>query len=101
MIELEDAKQLMIEAKEKAGIPNLIITDGLAAYIKAIKKVFGWKRKVHHRKVAAAFGPNSIIERLNREVKRRIKWFSTFQSLECAEIFIQQWINNYNTEKLT
>tara|TARA_Y100000310_G_scaffold340344_1_gene435777 strand:+ start:849 stop:1622 length:774 start_codon:yes stop_codon:yes gene_type:complete len=98
---LEDAKQLMLEAKEKAGIPNLIITDGLAAYIKAIKKVFGWRNKVHHRAKSAAFGPNSIIERLNREVKRRVKWFSTFQSFDCAENFIQQWINNYNTEKVT
>ena len=69
--------------------------------IKAIRKTFGWRKKVHTRKINAAFGINSVIERLNREIKRRIKWFGTFQSLEGATKFIEHWINNYNTEKLT
>lgn len=98
---LEDAKAVMLEAREKYGNPEKITTDGLLEYIKAIKKVFGWRDKIHHRKIAAAFGPNSVIERLNREIKRRVKWFGTFQSFEDAEIFLEQWINNYNTEKFT
>jgi len=97
----ETAKAVMLKAKEKAGIPGLIITDGLWEYIRAIKKVFGWRQKVQFRKVRAAFGPNSVIERLNREIKRRTKWFGTFQSLESANTFLREWIINYNTEKLT
>jgi len=98
---IEDAKKLMLEAKKKAGTPKKIITDGLFEYIKAIRKTFGWRAKVHSRHVRGAFGPNSLIERLNREIKRRYKWFGTFQSEEGAKNFIKQWINNYNTEKVT
>ena len=97
----ETAKKVMIKAKEKAGKPDKIITDGLWEYIKAIKKVFGWRQKIHDRTIRAAFGSNSVIERLNREIKRRTKWFGSFQSLESANDFMREWIINYNTEKLT
>tara|TARA_Y100000310_G_scaffold167875_1_gene167855 strand:+ start:207 stop:980 length:774 start_codon:yes stop_codon:yes gene_type:complete len=97
----EDALAVMKEAKEGYGKPDMIITDGLLEYIRAIRKVFGWRQKVHYRKIKAAFGPNSILERLNREIKRRIRWFGTFQSFECAEEFINKWISDYNTGKVT
>ena len=98
-----DAIKVLSKAKKIAGIPELIITDGLYDYIEGIRKVFGGRlrRKIHIRKVGAAFGLNSIIERLNREIKRRIKWFGSFQSLERARIFIEKWIEAYNTQKFT
>ena len=96
----EDARIIMLKAKEKAGIPAIITTDGLWEYIRIIRKIF-WKDTIHYRVVRAAFGPNSVIERLNREIKRRTKWFSTFQSFESAKYFIENWVNNYNTEKVT
>ena len=94
---------MLDKAKKIAGIPELIITDGLYDYIEGIRKVFGGRlrRKIHIRKVGAAFGLNSIIERLNREIKRRIKWFGSFQSLERARIFIERWVEAYNTQKFT
>lgn len=98
---LEDAKAVMLETKEKYGSPDKITTDGLLEYIKAIRKTFGWRKKVHDRHIAAAFGPNSVIERLNKEIKRRVKWFGTFQSEKSAKIFLKQWISNYNTDKVT
>ena len=97
----EDARAVMYKTKEKAGRPLTIVTDGLWEYIRAIRKTWGWRNNPHYRVVGAAFGPNSVIERLNREIKRRMKWFSTFQSKEGAINFIEQWINYYNMEKLT
>lgn len=96
----ECARIVLLKAKKKAGIPTVITTDGLWDYIRAIRKLF-WKDTIHYRVIGAAFGPNSVLERLNREVKRRIKWFSTFQSFECANHFLENWVNNYNTEKVT
>ena len=98
---LKNAKIVMRKAKQKAGTPEKIITDGLLEYIRAIRKVFGWRAKTHSRNVKGAYGPNCLIERTNKEVKRRIKWFGTFQSIGCAKIFFEQWVNNYNTEKVT
>jgi|SRR3989344_2235949 len=97
----KDALAVMKEARNKFGKPNQIVTDGLLEYIRAIRKTFGWRKKIHFRMIGAAFGPNSVIERLNREIKRRTKWFGTFQSLESAEEFLKHWISNYNTEKFT
>ena len=37
-----------------------------------------------------------MIERVNEEVKRRIKWFRTFRAVECAEIFIALWVYHWN-----
>jgi transposase-like protein len=98
---ITDARTVIQKAKQKMNKPSVIYTDGLWSYQKAIKKEYGWRQNPHKRTMNAAFGPNSRIERLNREVKRRVKWFSTFQSLDGAKTFIEQWINQYNTEKLT
>ena len=77
--------------------------DCLLQYVTAIKKVIGWNYRVQKENhiIDTGFGLNAILERVNREVKRRVKWFSTFQSFEDAEIFLEQWINNYNTEKVS
>jgi len=96
-----DALVVMKEAKKKAGKPRVIITDGLWEYRRAIRKTWGWRENPHRYKAGAAFGPNAVIERLNRELKRRLKWFGGFQSRKGAESFIRQWVRNYNTEKVT
>ncbi len=100
----EDAKLVLQKAKQIAGgRPEKIITDGLYRYAAAIKKVMGWHWRVYRRKhiVDSGIGKNSFIERVNREVKRRIKWFSTFQTLEGAQTFFTLWFYHYNTHALT
>lgn len=95
----KDAKKLMQDALNVAGIrPESITTDGLYQYAAAIKKVMGWKWNVYKEKhiVDSGIGKNWFIERLNREIKRRIKWFSTFQSLEGANSFFSVWFYHFN-----
>jgi putative transposase len=83
--------------------PEKIITDGLWQYPAAVKKVMGWHWRVFRRKhiVDSGIGENAIIERLNREIKRRVKWFSTFQSIEGARTFFGLWFYHYNQRKST
>lgn len=99
----KDAKEVLIKALQKNGglRPERIITDGLYQYDAAIKKVIGWNwrvQKENHIK-DSGIGKNAILERVNREVKRRIKWFSTFQSLEGAKAFFNLFFYHFN--KLT
>ena len=96
------AKKLFQEARKNAGKrPEKIITDGLYQYAAAIKKVMGWHWKVYRKKhiIDSGIGKNAIIERLNREIKRRIKWFSTFQSMKGAKTFFGLWFYHYNLVK--
>ncbi len=99
----EDAKLVLQKAKQTAGIPAKIITDGLYQYGAAIKKVFHWRHHERKRRhiVDSGIGKNALIERLNREVKRRIKYFSTFQSFEGAIAFFGLWFYHHNTRFLT
>ena len=98
------ARKLFQQALETAGIrPEKVITDGLYQYDAAIKKVMGWHWKVYRKRrmKASGIGKNALIERLNREIKRRIKWFSTFQSLKGAEAFFGLWLYHYNLAHTT
>ncbi|MFH1275810.1 MAG: DDE-type integrase/transposase/recombinase [Candidatus Woesearchaeota archaeon] len=95
----KDAKNLMQDALNVAGTrPESITTDGLYQYAAAIKKVMGWKWNIYREKhiIDSGIGKNWFIERLNREIKRRIKWFSTFQSIEGAKTFFSVWFHHLN-----
>lgn len=95
---LKDALAVLRKAKEAAGMrPQEIITDGLWQYVPAIKKVFGSKYVKHT--VDSGIGKNAVIERVNEEVKRRVKWFRTFQSIKCCEIFVGLWVYHWNKRK--
>jgi transposase-like protein len=99
-----NAKKLFQDALVVAGCkPKEIITDGLYQYSAAIYKVMGWHWREHKRKHIrdSGIGKNWFIERLNREIKRRIKWFSTFQSLEGAKAFFGLWFYHHNTQYFT
>lgn len=95
----EDAKRVLADALQVAGArPEKIITDGLWQYQAAIKKAIGWnyrEQKKHHI-IDSGIGKNALIERLNREAKHRIKWFSTFQSIEGAHAFFGLWFHHHN-----
>ena len=85
--------------KQTKGVrPNKIITDRLWQYPTAIKKVIGWhwrKQKEKHI-VDSGIGKNALIERVNREIKRRFKWFGTFQSMEGAKAFFNLFFYHFN-----
>lgn len=101
---LKDAIHVVQNAYNTAGAqPEKIITDGLWQYPVAIKKVIGWHWKEQKKRhlIDSGIGKNSPIERLNREIKRRIKWFSTFQSLQGALAFFGLWFYHHNTQYLT
>jgi len=100
----KDAKKLMQDALHTTGVrPEKIITDGLYQYAAAIYKAMGWNWKEHKERhvVDSGIGKNWFIERLNREIKRRVKWFSTFQSLEGANAFFGLWFYHHNTQYFT
>ena len=99
----KDAKAVLKKAKDNAGMrPEKIITDGLYQYQAAIKKVFGWKWNIYKKShiVDSGIGKNAILERLNREVKRRIKWFGTFQALDGAKAFFNMFFYYHNFQKI-
>lgn len=100
----EDAKKLFEEALKVAGAkPKKVITDGLFQYSAAIYKVMRWNWREHKKRhiVDSGIGKNWFIERLNREIKRRIHWFSTFQSNEGARTFFSLWFYHWNQRHST
>ena len=99
---IQDARIVLHKALQVAGTkPAKIITDGLKQYCYAIKKIIGWNWRVQKEKhiVSSGIGRNWYIERLNREIKRRSKWFSTFQSVKGAKAFFGMWFYNFNKRK--
>lgn len=98
----KDAKYVLQKALDVACVrPEKIITDGLYAYAAAVKNVMGWHWRVFRKKyfIESGIGKNAIIERLNREIKRRFKWFSTFQSMKGAMAFFGLWFYHHNQFK--
>jgi putative transposase len=77
--------------------PSMIITDGLWQYQAAIRKVFGTKHTEHL--IDSGIGKNARIERINREIRRRTKWFTTFQSMEGMSAFFNLFFYHYNHTK--
>jgi len=102
---LKDAKAVLRKAMNQTkGIrPKKIITDGLWQYPVAIHKEVGWAWREQRRRhiIDSGIGKNYFIERLNREIKRRLKWFSTFQALASAKAFFGLWFYHHNTQYLT
>lgn len=96
---LKDAVAVLQKAKQRIRQkPEKIITDGLWQYPAAIKKVMGWhwtEQKERHI-IDSGIGKNSFIERVNREIKRRIKWFGSFQAIKGAEFFFKLFFHKFN-----
>lgn len=91
----EEIVALFREAIANAGFrPAEIVTDGSSQYPWKVKKAFGW-RFVKHT-VQKGLGHNQKIERHFREVKRRLKWFSSFRTKESAEAFLRMFFFAHN-----
>tara|TARA_Y100000310_G_scaffold134471_1_gene133412 strand:+ start:238 stop:1041 length:804 start_codon:yes stop_codon:yes gene_type:complete len=80
--------------------PELIITDGLYQYPPAIKKVIGWNWREQKKRhlVDSGIGKNALIERVNKEIKRRVRWFGSFQALDCAYSFFNLFFYHLNSK---
>jgi len=90
---------LQMALRNNRGVrPERIVTDGLWQYPAAIKKVlcWHWREQKERHIIDSGIGKNAIIERLNKEIKRRFKWFGTFQSLKGACAFFGLWFYHYN-----
>ena len=99
---LKHAKKVMKEALRIAGKrPKTVTTDGLWQYPVAIYKTMKWNWREQKKRhiIDSGIGKNAIIERLNREIKRRVKYFSTFQSFRGALAFFGLWFYHYNKWK--
>ena len=97
---LKDAIAVLQKAKQRVSgkRPEKIVTDGLYAYNVAIKKVMGWNWREHKARYVkdSGIGLNSFVERVNREVKRRVRCFSSFQSFDGAESFFKLFFHYFN-----
>jgi len=100
---LKDAIFVLQKAigQSKGVRPEKIITDRLWQYPVAIKKVIGWRWNIQKKKhiVDSGIGKNAPIEEVNREIKRRFKWFGTFQALNSAEIFFGLFFYHMNKRR--
>ena len=78
--------------------PEKIITDGLWQYPVAIYKVMRWSWREQKKRhiIDSGIGKNALIERVNREIKRRFKWFGTFQALDGAKAFFNLFFYHFN-----
>jgi transposase-like protein len=93
-----DAKKLVIHDDNPIIRPEKIITDGLWQYPVAIKKEIGWswrEQKIRHE-IHSGIGKNALVERVNKEVKRRFNWFGTFQAVEGANAFFGLFFYHFN-----
>lgn len=99
-----EARKVLRAAMLIAGVqPKRIITDGLGQYVYAIKKEIGWNYRIQKKNhvVSSGVGRNWFIERLNKEIKRRLSWFGSFQSLTGASAFFALWFYHLNKRKTT
>jgi len=97
---LKDARAVLKKAmKVSKGVrPDKIITDGLWQYPVAIKKEVGWNWRVHKQRyeVHSGIGKNALVERVNREIKRRTNWFKSFQAIGGATAFFGLFFYHFN-----
>lgn len=97
---LKEAKAVFRKAmKVSKGVrPKKIVTDGLWQYPVAIYKVMRWNWREHKKRheIHSGIGRNSFVERVNKEIKRRVNWFKSFQAEEGAKVFFGLFFYHFN-----
>lgn len=101
-----NAKIVLEKAKKIADKPpDIIVTDGLQAYKRACKFVFGRKIKhvIRHFETKALMSKgvlyylsNNRLESLNSKINLWYKKFRGFKSLANARLWCDLWMNFYN-----
>ncbi len=93
----KDAKILMERAAKRANkVPEIVITDKLAAYLDGIELVFGAGTKHLPAKKLTAKDGTQIIERFHSTFKDRTKVLRSFMRKGTAKIFTDGWLVHYN-----
>lgn len=87
----KNAKIVLQKAIENVGgQPSTIISDAYAGYATTFKHY----NATHI--IDSAFGLNALIERINREIKKRLKWFKCNVSKKLVETLLALWFHAYN-----
>lgn len=104
--DIRNAKIVLSKAKERAvKPPDVMVSDGLQAYKRACKKVFGrntkhvvahfetkgfmWKNRLYYLS-------NNRIESLNSKINLWYKKFRGFKRLDMANLWCEMWMYFYN-----
>ena len=96
--EMGDAKRIFYESKRKLNQPpTTIVTDGLHAYPRSIKKVFGQWSVNHVNLIKFSQKPeNNLIERFHGTIRERTKIMRGFDKFYSAKAILDLLIINYN-----
>ena len=94
---IKDAEKLFRDAKSRSTqAPKQVITDGLAAYIDGIERVFGGDTKHTVAEGIRFKVNNNLIERLNGTWRERVKVMRGFDNPKSADLLIDGFRINYN-----
>ena len=104
--DIESAEAVLEKAKNAADKPpDILVSDGLQAYKKACRKVFGRKTKhfkAHFETIIKMVGKklyflsNNRIESLNSKINLWYKRFRGFKRLATANLWCTAWMFFYN-----
>lgn len=104
--DIQGATEVLLKAnKASEKPPDILVSDGLQAYKKACRKVFGRKVrhiKAHFKTVIKMLGKkiyflsNNRIESLNSKINLWYKKFRGFKRLATANLWCTMWMFFYN-----
>jgi len=94
---LNDAREIFSKAKA-CGTPDMIVTDGLKSYIRAIPKEFGWHKVTHIKAdgLTSKKKNNNMIERFHGSFRERDKVMRGFKGQDNAEFLAESYRTYYN-----
>src|SRR3989338_3374126 len=91
-----DSRRFFAQARDKAGQPVFLITDGRHSLTSSIRKEMPLASHVRLTKLTDKRQNNQNIERLNGTVRDRIKPMRGFGSAETATVMTDAFRNYYN-----
>lgn len=100
--DLEAAKKLFERAKKRASKPNIVVTDGLPAYVHTVYR--GWYKNTYtdgemvtHVRITERHDyRNNIIERIQGTIRERVKVMRGFHNPKSAELILNLFVIWYN-----
>jgi len=95
---IKDVRVLMERASERAGgiVPDIILTDKLAAYLDGIERTYGADTKHIPIKGITAMLNTNLIERFHGTLKDRTKAMRGFKRVDTARLILDGWLIHYN-----
>ena len=95
---IKDVMTLMERASKRAGglVPDIILTDKLAAYLDGIEQTYGANTKHIPIKGITAMLNTNLIERFHGTLKDRTKAMRGFKRIDTARLILDGWLIHYN-----